>query len=258
VKRILSLLLVLLLSVGVLAGCGGGTEKEAPDANATIYKIATDTTFAPFEFQNDAGEYVGIDIDILAAITADQGFKYDLSPLGFNAAVAALESNQADAVIAGMSITEERQKKYDFSAPYYDSGVVMAVSAANDTIKSYKDLAGKKVAVKTGTEGATFAESIKDANGFDLVYFDESPMMYEDVKTGNTVACFEDYPVMGYGISQGNGLKMVTDMEKGSSYGFAVLKGKNTELLKMFDEGLKNIKANGKYQEILDKYTSAK
>ncbi len=257
-KRILSLLLVLLLSVGVLAGCGGGTEKEAPDANATIYKIATDTTFAPFEFQNDAGEYVGIDIDILAAITADQGFKYDLSPLGFNAAVAALESNQADAVIAGMSITEERQKKYDFSAPYYDSGVVMAVSAANDTIKSYKDLAGKKVAVKTGTEGATFAESIKDANGFDLVYFDESPMMYEDVKTGNTVACFEDYPVMGYGISQGNGLKMVTDMEKGSSYGFAVLKGKNTELLKMFDEGLKNIKANGKYQEILDKYTSAK
>jgi polar amino acid transport system substrate-binding protein len=258
VKRILSLLLVLLLSVGVLAGCGGGTEKEAPDANATIYKIATDTTFAPFEFQNDAGEYVGIDIDILAAIAADQGFKYDLSPLGFNAAVAALESNQADAVIAGMSITEERQKKYDFSAPYYDSGVVMAVSAANDTIKSYKDLAGKKVAVKTGTEGATFAESIKDANGFDLVYFDESPMMYEDVKTGNTVACFEDYPVMGYGISQGNGLKMVTDMEKGSSYGFAVLKGKNTELLKMFDEGLKNIKANGKYQEILDKYTSAK
>ncbi len=257
-KRILSLLLVLLLSVGVLAGCGGGTEKEAPDANATIYKIATDTTFAPFEFQNDAGEYVGIDIDILAAIAADQGFKYDLSPLGFNAAVAALESNQADAVIAGMSITEERQKKYDFSAPYYDSGVVMAVSAANDTIKSYKDLAGKKVAVKTGTEGATFAESIKDANGFDLVYFDESPMMYEDVKTGNTVACFEDYPVMGYGISQGNGLKMVTDMEKGSSYGFAVLKGKNTELLKMFDEGLKNIKANGKYQEILDKYTSAK
>ena len=257
-KRILSLLLVLLLSVGVLAGCGGGTEKSAPESNATVYKIATDTTFAPFEFQNDAGKYVGIDIDILAAIAADQGFKYELSPLGFNAAVAALESNQADGVIAGMSITAERQKKYDFSAPYYDSGVVMAVSASNDTIKSYKDLAGKKVAVKTGTEGATFAESIKDANGFELVYFDESPMMYEDVKTGNTVACFEDYPVMGYGISQGNGLKMVTDMEKGSSYGFAVLKGKNTELLKMFDAGLKNIKANGKYQEILDKYISAK
>jgi polar amino acid transport system substrate-binding protein len=59
---------------------------------------------------------------------------------------------------------------------------------------------------------------------------------------------------MGYGISKGNGLKMVTDMEKTSSYGFAVLKGKNPELLKMFNDGLENIKANGKYQEILDKY----
>jgi polar amino acid transport system substrate-binding protein len=171
--------------------------------------------------------------------------------------VAALESNQTDAVIAGMSITEERQLKYDFSAPYYDSGVVMAVAAANEDIKSYADLAGKKVAVKTGTEGATFAESISTQYGFDVVYFDESPFMYEDVKTGNSVACFEDYPVMGYGIAQGNGLKMVTEMEKGSSYGFAVLKDKNTELLEMFDAGLTNIKENGKYQEILDKYIAA-
>lgn len=256
-KKILSLGLILLLSIGILAGCGGGGSKQTEQPKETVYKIATDTTFAPFEFKNESGDYVGIDIDILAAIAQDQGFKYELNPLGFNAAVAALESNQADAVIAGMSITKERQQKYNFSAPYYDSGVVMAVSASDNTVKSYKDLAGKKVAVKTGTEGATFAESIKDTYGFELVYFDESPLMYEDVKTGNSVACFEDYPVMGYGISQGNGLKMVTDMEKGSSYGFAVFKGKNAELLKMFDAGLKNIKANGKYQEIIDKYISA-
>jgi len=256
-KKILTLALILLLALGTFAGCGGGTEEEAAAPEATVYKIATDTTFAPFEFQNEAGDYVGIDIDILAAIAEDQGFEYELNPVGFSAAVAALESNQADAVIAGMSITEERQQKYDFSAPYYDSGVVMAISAADETTKSYQDLAGKKVAVKTGTEGATFAESIKGTYGFELVYFDESPLMYEDVKTGNTVACFEDYPVMGYGISQGNGLKMVTDMERGSSYGFAVMKGKNTELLDMFNKGLENIKASGKYQEILDSYISA-
>lgn len=80
--------------------------------------------------------------------------------------------------------------------------------------------------------------------------------MYMDVTSGNSVACFEDYPVMGYGISQGNGLKMVTEMEQGAPYGFAVMKGKNSELLTMFDKGLENIKANGKYQEILDKYIS--
>jgi polar amino acid transport system substrate-binding protein len=59
---------------------------------------------------------------------------------------------------------------------------------------------------------------------------------------------------MGYGISQGNGLKMVTAMERGSSYGFAVLKGKNQDLLGMFDAGLANIRQNGTYQKILDKY----
>ncbi len=260
-KKILSVALILLLAMSMFAGCGGKADSGADDQSTAdqtkTYTIATDTTFAPFEFQNEAGEYVGIDIELLAAIAEDQGFKYELNPLGFSAAVAALESNQTDGVIAGMSITAERQQKYDFSEPYYDSGVVMAIKADNDTVKSYADLKGQKVAVKTGTEGATFAESIKDQYGFDLVYFDESPLMYEDVKTGNSVACFEDYPVMGYGISKGNGLKMVTDMEKTSSYGFAVLKGKNPELLKMFNDGLNNIKANGKYQEILDKYIAA-
>jgi polar amino acid transport system substrate-binding protein len=153
-----------------------------------------------------------------------------------------------------MSITAERQEKYDFSAPYYDSGVVMAIRADNNDIKGYGDLAGKRVAVKTGTEGATFAESISSQHGFTLVYFDESPFMYEEVKAGNSVACFEDYPVMGYGISQGNGLKMVTGMEKGSSYGFAVLKGKNQDLLQKFNAGLAAVRQNGVYDAILDRY----
>jgi polar amino acid transport system substrate-binding protein len=243
----------LLLTGNLFAGAG----RQGASGEKT-YIIATDTTFSPFEFQDSEQNYVGIDIDLLAAIAADQGFSYELKPLGFNAAVAALESNQADGVIAGMSITDERKKKYDFSMPYYDSGVVMAIKADNSAINGYDDLKGKKVAVKTGTEGAAFAESIKDKYGFTTVYFDESPFMYEEVKTGNSAACFEDYPVMGYGISQGNGLKMVTGMEKGSSYGFATLKGKNKELLAAFDKGLSNIKANGEYQKIIDKYIAVK
>ena len=247
-KRIVTVFVcAVLLTAAVFAG--GKTDKKKGE-----FTIATDTTFAPFEFQDAQRQYVGIDIDLLAAIAKDQSFTYDLKPLGFSAAVAALESSQADGVIAGMSITGERKLKYDFSAPYYDSGVVMAIRANDNSIKGYADLQGKKVAVKTGTEGATFAESIKDQYGFSLAYFDESPFMYEEVKAGNSVACFDDYPVMGYGISQGNGLKMVTGMEKGSSYGFAVLKGKNQNLLKKFDAGLANIKASGEYQKILDKY----
>ena len=241
------LLVCVVLCAVVFSAC----TKKSTDK---VFVIATDTTFAPFEFQNAQGEYVGIDIELLAAIAENQGFAYNLEPLGFSAAVAALESSQADGVIAGMSITDARKEKYNFSAPYYDSGVVMAIRAGDNVTKSYNDLRGKRVAAKTGTEGATFAEGIMAQYGFNLVYFDESPFMYEEVKAGNSVACFEDYPVMGYGISQGNGLKMVTEMERGSSYGFAVLKGKNQDLLEMFDQGLINLKADGTYQAILDKY----
>ena len=154
---------------------------------------------------------------------------------------------------------EERQKKYDFSEAYYDSYVCMAVKKGS-SIKGYEDLKGKKVAAKTGTQGADCAESLKDKYGFDITYFDDSATMYQDVKTGNTVACFEDQPVMAYGVSQGNGLEIVAEEKDNFStpYGFAVLKGQNADLLKMFNEGLKNIKANGTYDEIVAKYTSAK
>ncbi len=238
------------------AACGGSEEAPADDtaADGKTYIIATDTTFAPFEFQNEAGDYVGIDMDLLAAIAEDQGFEYDLQYLGFDAAVQALESGQADGVIAGMSITDARKESFDFSDPYFDSGVVMGIAADNEEIKSYEDLAGKKVAVKRGTEGMDFAESIKDQYGFETVVFDDSSAMCMDVVVGNSVACFEDYPVLGYGITQDNGLKMVTDKEQGSSYGFAVGKGVNAELLEMFNTGLANLKESGKYQEILDTY----
>lgn len=251
--------MALALMMGVVlasAGCGSkpADDKTPPAETGKKYLIATDTTFAPFEFEDASGKFVGIDMDLLEAIAADQGFEYEIQVLGFNAAVQALESKQTDGVIAGMSITEDRQKKFDFSEPYFDSGVVMGIAEKDETTKSYEDLRGKKVAVKTGTEGSTFAESIKEQYGFETVYFEDSSSIYEDVKAGNSIACFEDYPTLGYAITQNVGLKTVTEKEKGSSYGFAVGKGANPELLEMFNKGLANIKASGKYQEILDKY----
>ena len=224
------------------------------NAEEKTYTIGTDITFAPFEFQDVNGNFVGIDMDLLEAIAKDQGFNYEVKPLGFNAAVQALESKQVDAVIAGMSITEERAKKFDFSDPYFDSGVIMAVDEDNESVSSYEDLKGERVAVKTGTEGASFATSIQDEYGFEIVTYDESANMYEDVKTGNSIAAFDDYPVLAYGVKQGNGLKIVTEKEAGNSYGFAVSKGENAELLQMFNTGLTNLRASGEYQKILDQY----
>ncbi|WRR95086.1 transporter substrate-binding domain-containing protein [Sinanaerobacter sp. ZZT-01] len=239
--------------VFALSGCGT-SGKDNGGSDAKKYVIGTDTTFAPFEFEDESGNFVGIDMDLLKAIAQDQGFEYEIQVLGFNAAVQALEAGQVDGVIAGMSIKPERQKKFDFSDPYFDSGVVMGIAATDNKTKKYEDLKGKKVAIKIGTEGAEFAESIKDQYGFETVSFEDSSFMYEDVKAGNSVACFEDYPVLGYGVAQGNGLKIVSEKEQGSSYAFAVQKGKDEELRLMFNAGLKNLKDNGKYQEILDTY----
>ena len=249
--RLAALLAVILIA---LLGTGLLNPANAHAQDDETYVIATDTTFAPFEFQDEDGEFVGIDMDLIRDIGEDQGFKVDIKPLGFDAALQAVQANQVDGVIAGMSITDERKQVFDFSDPYFESGVQMAVLATNDDINDYEDLKGQRVAVKNGTEGATFAESIKKKYGFETVYFADSSSMYDEVKTGNSVAVFDDYPVLAYGITQGNGLKTVTPKEKGASYGFAVNKGQNAELLAKFNAGLKNLKESGRYQEVLDTY----
>ncbi|MCG0713633.1 Glutamine ABC superfamily ATP binding cassette transporter, substrate binding and permease protein [Lactiplantibacillus plantarum] len=222
-------------------------------AQAKTYTIATDTTFAPFEFQVKGGKYKGIDIDILQAIAKKENFNYKLKALSFGAAVQQLSANQVDGVIAGMNITAERKQTFDFSDAYYTSGVVMAV-AKDSKVKTFKDLKGKTVALKTGTAGATYAKSIQSKYGFKIKYFNDSNNMYNDVKVGNSAACFEDYPVMSYGIKNGIALKIVSKQHEAGDYGFAVKKGKNAELLKKFNAGLKAIKADGTYKKIINKY----
>ena len=259
-KKFIGIALALVLSLSVFAGCGSdsGSNEDSSKAKEK-YVIATDTTFAPFEFTNDDNEFVGIDVDILAAIAKDQGFEYDLQSLGFDAALAAVESGQADGMIAGMSITDKRKETYDFSESYYDSTVCVAVKK-DSAASELKDLKDNVVAVKNGTQSAAWAESIADEYNLELKYYDDSAMMYQNVLSGNAVACFEDYPVMAYGVTQDNGMKLLYEEagDYATPYGFAVKKSENAELLKMFNDGLKNIKDSGEYDKIVKKYTDAK
>ncbi|WP_022874225.1 amino acid ABC transporter substrate-binding protein/permease [Glutamicibacter mishrai] len=243
-------------AIGLMAlviGAPSAMAQGSDSVEGKTYVIGTDTTFAPFEFRKD-GELTGIDMDILQAIAEDQGFKVEVRSLGFSAALAALSANQVDGVIAGMSITDERKEIYDFSEPYFESGVQMAVSQNDEDIKGYEDLDGKTVVAKTGSEGEAYAKSVSKEYGFKVKSLDQSATMYESVKSGSAVAVFDDYPVLAYGIAQGNGLKTVTDKVPGGSYGFAVNKGENTALLAAFNDGLAELKANGEYQKILDEY----
>lgn len=240
--------------VGVSAAAASQTPAHPESAvTGETYIIGTDTTFAPFEYRTD-GELTGIDMDLVREVAANQGFTVEIKSLGFDAALQALQSNQVDGVIAGMSITDERKLVFDFSDPYFDSGVQMAVAEDNTEITGYADLAGETVVAKRGSEGETFANSIKDEYDFTVKSLADSATMYDDVKAGNSVAVFDDYPVLAYGINQNNGLKSVTEKEQGSSYGFAVNKGQNPELLAAFNTGLAELKSNGQYQAILDTY----
>lgn len=260
-KKFLSMILVLCLVMCVFAGCGGDadssdTNNAGGSENGKVWVIATDTVFKPFEYTNASGEFVGIDVDLVAAIAEDQGFEYKLNSLGWDASIAACQSGQADAMIAGASITDKRKAEgWTFSDGYYQATQSMAVAADSD-IASFDDIAGKQIAVKIGTQGAEYAENLKDQYGFEIVYFEDSPTMYQAVMGGQAAACFEDTPIMKASITDGDlAMKVVDGTEnEGAPYGLAIFNENSQEFLDMFNTGLKNIRENGKYDEIIAKY----
>ncbi|MFI3177728.1 MAG: transporter substrate-binding domain-containing protein [Eubacteriales bacterium] len=231
-------------------------EEEASTTSDKVWIVATDTTFLPFEYTNESGEFVGIDVDILAAVAADQGFAYELQSLGWDGAVAAVQAGQADAIIAGASITDERKASgWMFSDGYFTATQTIAVAAGTE-VTSWEDLAGKSVAAKNGTMGAAYAAEMSEVYGFTVAVFDDSPTMYQDVLAGNSFACFDDAPVMAATIVQ-NGLALEIPEgfdNEGADYGFAVMSEEAQELLDMFNAGLTNIKANGIYDQIIAQY----
>jgi len=254
-KKIVSVMLTV-LALSAMTFAGGNKEASADKAGGKVWIVATDTVFRPFEYTNEKNQFVGIDVDLLAAIAEDQGFKYELQSLGWDAGVAAVQVGQADGLIAGATIKQSRiDSGWIFSEGYYNATQTFVV-AKDSKIAKFEDLKGKNVAVKNGTAGADFANSLKAKYGFTVTVFEDSPTMYQDVINGNSAACCEDTPIMADNIkSAGLPLKIPAGMESdGAPYGFAIMNAKNQELLDMFNAGLKNIKANGKYQKILDKY----
>ncbi|MFC4558587.1 transporter substrate-binding domain-containing protein [Virgibacillus kekensis] len=255
-----SFLGILVILVLALSACGSsdsegtGDSASGGDSEDKVYKVGVDTTYPPFEFQED-GEYKGIDIDLINAIAEDQGFKIQLEPMDFSGIIPAMQAGELDIAIAGMSITDKRKKVVDFSEPYFEAGLSLVTAEGNSEIKSLEDLNGKTVAVKKGTTGANFATENKDKYGFEIVQVNDSTSMFQEVSNGSADALIEDYPVISYAIAQDDlGLQVVGDRLNGDNYGIAVLKGENDELLKKINEGLANLKESGKYDEILNTY----
>ena len=220
------------------------------------YKISSDTSFAPFVFQNDQSKYTGIDMELIKAIAKDQGFTLEISNPGFDAAVSDVQNGNADGMIAGMTVTDARKATFDFSDPYYTTNSILAVQESSK-ISSYEDLKGKTVGVKNGTASQTFLEENKSKYGYKIKTFSDGASMYDSLNSGSVAAIMDDEPVIKYAIKQGRKFKTPIEGTPSGQIAFAVQKDSNPELIEMFNNGLANLKESGEYQKILDKYLSS-
>ena len=216
------------------------------------FQIATDSSFPPHVVRDEQNEITGMDIELMNAIAEDQGFEIDWQALGFSAALQAVSSGQADGIIAAAGITDERKQTFDFSDSYFESQLTLAVKEGEgDKYKDWSDLKGETVMAKSGSLSLDHAQELGEEHGFEVRALDQSDTMYQEVTLGRAAAVMDDYTVLAYGAQQGNGLELALDPIPVGELGFAVAKGENAELLQAFNDGLANLKADGRYDQIL-------
>ncbi|MGP4061206.1 glutamine ABC transporter substrate-binding protein [Halobacillus sp. H74] len=252
-------LFIMVIVLGMLlAGCGGedegasGSGDSGSDDSGETYTVATDNNFVPFEFMNEeTGEMEGFDIDLIKAIADEAGFNINIESMKFDGVVAGMQSGRYDIGIAGMTITDERKETIDFSDPYYDAGLMLAVSEDNEEIKSEEDLAGKKVGTRSGTTSESYiTDNHPDA---ELVTFPGIVEAYMDLESGRLDAVMYDVPnVQYYVTNDSNGLKTAGDILQGEQYGIAF--PKDSELVEDVNKALQTLIDNGTYDDIYEEW----
>ncbi|MDH5771614.1 MAG: glutamine ABC transporter substrate-binding protein GlnH [Rhodospirillaceae bacterium] len=230
-----------------------GAALFASGAQAKELIVATDTAFVPFEYK-DGDKYVGFDIDLWDAIAKDIGVAYKLQPMDFGGIIPGLQTGQIDVGLAGITIKDERKKVIDFSDGYYDSGFLLMVPA-NSNIKSADDLAGKKLAVKTGTSATDYAKD--NFKNTELRLFPNSDNAYLEVVTGRVDAAMHDTPNVLYFIKEnGKGkVKSAGAQMMAHQYGIGFPKG--SDLVGKVNISLAKLKKDGTYNKIYKKWFGA-
>lgn len=225
--------------------------------SAETLRVVTDPSFVPFEMQNEEGEMVGFDMDIIAEVAERAGFEYELQTMDFNGIIPALQTGNVDIAIAGITITEEREEVVDFSDPYYDSGLRILVRADDDSVEEFEDLEGKTIGTKTGSTSYDYLTKNLDEND-DVTPYPGSSDMYMALMSGSVDAVFYDAPNVGYFAStKGEGrVKTVGDLYEGQQYGIALKEG--SEWVEKVNEALKEMKEDGTYDEIHEEWFGEK
>ena len=260
------LALAVACSTLALGACGGKTEtaaSKASDASAPtapasgkVYRVAMNAEFAPFESLNEKNEVQGFDVDLMNAMAKAGNFKVEYKHQPWDSLFAALKNGDVDILASAVTINEERKQTMAFTDPYFEITQVILVPK-NKEIKSVEDLKNaKKVGVVTGNTGDTAVTKILGNNSEKIARFENVTLVIKELENGGLDAVVSDSAVVGNYVKNNSdkGFTMVAvpDFEV-EHYGLAVRKG-DEATLKMLNDALKEVRANGEYDKIFNKY----
>ena len=241
------------------ASADGAAEAEAPAAVTVqdgVLTFGTNAEFPPFEFVAANGvidQYDGIDMAIAKQIAEENGMTAAIENMEFDSLLIALQNGQIDAVIAGMTVTDERKEAVDFSVPYYTATQVMIVKEDSDIAKA-ADMADKKICVVQGYTGETCVSDM----GYDYEAFKKGTEAVLELVNGKCDVVVIDSATAQKYVDDNEGLKIVEDPEAFTSeeYAIAVQKG-NTELLDMINSAIEAKLADGTISDLSAQYLDA-
>ncbi|WP_083394717.1 transporter substrate-binding domain-containing protein [Marinobacter sp. AC-23] len=235
-------------------GTGLALTVAAGTVSAETLRVATDPSFVPFEMlDQETGEMIGFDMEIIAEVAERAGFDYNLNTMDFNGIIPALQTGNVDIAIAGITITDEREKIVDFSDPYYDSGLRILIRQDNEDVTEISDLEGLKIGSKIGSTSYDYLKKNLDEND-GVTPYPGSSDMYMALMSGAVDAVFYDAPNVGYfARTKGEGkVKTVGELYEGQQYGIALKNG--SEWVDEVNEAIASMKEDGTYKTIYEKW----
>ncbi len=224
------------------------------EGSEQTYIIGMDQAMAPFTFFDDNGEPAGLEIEIFELIAEEQGIDYEFQNFSFSAALQALETEQIDGLLAGVAVTPEREEVFNFSENILEVGNTFAVRS-DSPYETINDLQGETISVKTGSTGLEIVQEMQDEYDFDILTFDQSVNMHQAVMNGDAAASVESSAVQAFAISTGQvDFRQIGDVINPVNQALATHHPEDSELLTKFNRGLQQIKDDGRYDDIIDKY----
>ena len=245
------LVLVIVLSLSMIVGCGA-QQNQSKTNTATSWLdgktkliMATEAGFAPYEYYDDKNNVVGVDVDIAQAIADSLGLELEVIDMKFDTITLEVDAGRADIGAAGITITEDRAKMVDFSAPYATSKQIIVVKEGNADITGPDDLNGKTVGVQLGTVADFELEEWPDVK---VAQYDKYFEAVSDLTNGRIDAIVMDILPAQEFISQQGGLVILDEELLTDEYAICVKKG-NTDMLNAVNAALNELISSGKVNE---------